>query len=144
MALQVTQISMKPVLHHEQFTLYNEFVNNVISLGSYHLEGEVMRIFFGEPDSQLELHAASHLQAPFSHHATFTASAAYARPRITEKHMTPGSCPHSSTAVAKVCGCRDWVTQQVMYLLCLQVTATSSPAMRTLTCAPSSIYSGQL
>ena len=56
-AVQVTHISFKPVLHYEQFTLYNEFVTNVISLGSYHLDGDVMRIFFGESDSMLEPHA---------------------------------------------------------------------------------------
>ena len=58
-AVQVTHISVKPVLHHGQFNLYNQYITNVIALGSYHLDGDVMRIFFGEPDSLLEPHAAS-------------------------------------------------------------------------------------
>ncbi len=65
-AVQVTRISIKPVLHHEQFTLYNDFVTNVISLGSYHLDGDVMRIFFGEPYSLLK-HSPVWLMPTISH-----------------------------------------------------------------------------
>eukprot|EP00891_Asterochloris_glomerata_P004170 jgi/Astpho2/4170/Aster-05137 len=47
---QITHISIKPVLHYEQFNLYNEFVTNVIAVGSYHLDGNLMRVFFGDGD----------------------------------------------------------------------------------------------
>ena len=46
--MQVTQVSLKPVLTYESFHLYNEFVNNSIAVGSYHLEGKTLRILFGE------------------------------------------------------------------------------------------------
>ena len=60
--MQITHISIKPVLHHEQFNLYNEFVTNVIAVGSYHLDDNLMRIFFGESERLLEQHAANCLQ----------------------------------------------------------------------------------
>ena len=46
--VQVTQVSVKPVLTYESFQLYNEFVENIIAVGSYHLEGKTLRILFGE------------------------------------------------------------------------------------------------
>ena len=64
--MQITQISIEPVLQHEQFNLYNNFVTNVIAVGSYHLDGNLMRVFFGESESLLEQHAASCLQPPHS------------------------------------------------------------------------------
>ena len=64
--MQVTHISIKPVLHHEQFNLYNNFVTNVIAVGSYHLDGALMRIFFGESDSLL----SSNMQPAVCSHST--------------------------------------------------------------------------
>ena len=46
--VQVTQVSVKPVLTHESFYTYNEFVKNIIAVGSYHLEENTLRILFGE------------------------------------------------------------------------------------------------
>ena len=39
---------MKPVLTYQSFHLYNEYVKNIIAVGSYHLEGKTLRILFGE------------------------------------------------------------------------------------------------
>ena len=46
--VQVTQVSVKPVLTYESYHLYNDFVKNVIAVGSYHLDGKTLRILFGE------------------------------------------------------------------------------------------------
>ena len=79
MDVQITHISIKPVLHYEQFNLYNEFVTNVIAVGSYHLDGNLMRVFFGESDSLLKQMQPDVWAIPQPPAMTVTLSAAYAR-----------------------------------------------------------------
>ena len=45
-----TAVSKNPVLDHEEYFLYNEAVQNVIAVGSYHLSGRHLRILYGDGD----------------------------------------------------------------------------------------------
>ncbi|KAL0049112.1 hypothetical protein WJX82_006790 [Trebouxia sp. C0006] len=46
----ISAISKEPVLDHEHYYLYNEAVQNVIAVGSYHLAKGHLRILYGDGD----------------------------------------------------------------------------------------------
>lgn len=46
----ISAISKDPVLDHEHYFLYNEAVQNVIAVGSYHLSQGNLRILYGDGD----------------------------------------------------------------------------------------------
>ena len=46
----IAAVSKEPVLNHEHYYLYNEAVENVIAVGSYHLSGGHLRILYGDGD----------------------------------------------------------------------------------------------
>lgn len=49
-SFMVHAISRQPVLNHENYNLFNEHVQNVMAVGSYHLANGILRILYGEGD----------------------------------------------------------------------------------------------
>ena len=46
----ISAVSREPVLNHEHYYLYNDAVQNVMAVGSYHLSEGHLRILYGDGD----------------------------------------------------------------------------------------------